>query len=456
MKTNKKTTLLLLLLIIIFLCVWPRDDDSKVIKRIKNNALSSDESYRNLKYLCEEAPGRLVGSKASIRALEYLADYLEKLSVDTVIWQEYQSQAWESDSSGVEILIENNNIFLKSDALGTSPGTSSSGVIAEIIEVFSLKELEELGEGNIKGRVIFFNRPMEVMPENTFRGYGGAVDQRVHGPEEAAKYGAVGAIVRSVTTSQDDFPHTGSTNYEDIRIPAVAISTNSSDLLSMSLKENPGLRVKLFVDAKDIDQITTYNLIADLKGHEKPDEIIVVGGHIDSWFNSPGAHDDGIGCVQAIDVLRIFKDLGIKNKRTIRAVMFMDEELFQGGGEAYAEYVSKQGYTSYLALEADAGGFAPLGFTVGATENEFNIILGFKKYLEPFGIQYIKKGGGGVDIRPLERFNIPLIGYRTDSEYYFDLHHSGNDTFDKVDLKELQLGSGCMAALIYLIDKNGL
>lgn len=265
--------------------------------------------------------------------------------------------------------------------------------------------------------------------------------------------GAVGVLVRSVGSSQDDFPHTGSTRFKDQKIPAIALSTNSADILSAELEENQALEVQIFVDAEFKEEIITYNLIADIKGSDLSDEYIVVGGHIDAWFNTPGAHDDGIGCVQSADVLRIFKELNIKNRRNIRAIMYMDEELFQSGGNAYAKYSQNNEIKNFLALEADAGGFSPLGFNVDAPDEIVQQIAAFQSILRPYEIYYIEKGGSGVDIAPLKEQGVYLMGYRTNSQRYMDLHHSANDTFDKVNIRELQLGSGNMAAIIYLIDK---
>jgi hypothetical protein len=267
--------------------------------------------------------------------------------------------------------------------------------------------------------------------------------------------GAAGVLVRSVGTRIDTFPHTGSTRFKDKKIPCAAISTVDANFLSDALMNDKGLKVKMIIEAEDLDEITSCNLIADIRGSTYPDEYIVVGGHIDAWFNSPGAHDDGIGCVQSADVLRIFKTLGIDNKRTIRAVMFMDEELYQSGGRAYAEYTEENSIKNFFALEADAGGFTPVGFNIDAADSIVDVISAYQPLLEPYGIYYIRKGGSGVDISPLKEFGVPLGGYRTDSQRYMDLHHSAYDTFDKVHIRELQLGSGCMAALIYLIDKYG-
>lgn len=430
--------------------------DEKVIRDIFDNVLTSNTAYNNLEYMCEHAPGRLVGSNESLIALEYLQNYFEELGVDTVFLQEFTTPAWKCKNTEVSILSDNSEILLRADALGPSPATTPGGLIANIIEVQGLDELKNLDQKYVEGKIVFYNRPVDMKLVNTFRVYSSAIDQRYHGPALAAELGAAGVLVRSVGTSIDTFPHTGSTGFKEKKIPSAAISTIDANLLSEALKKESTLRVKIIIDAEELKEVTTYNLIADIRGSEFPDEFIVVGGHIDSWFNSPGAHDDGIGCVQSADVLRVFKELGIDNKRTIRAIMFMDEELYQSGGNAYADYTKSNNIKNYCALEADAGGFTPEGFMVDASDSIVNIISAYQKLLEPYGIHYIKKGGSGVDINPLKSFGVPLMGYRTDSQRYMDLHHSANDSFDKVHIRELQLGSGNMAAIIYLIDKHGL
>jgi len=430
--------------------------DKDVIRSIFDNVLSNDEAYHNLEYLCESAPGRLLGTEESIIALEYMKDYFEVMGADTVFLQEFKTPAWIHHSTEVLMITSSGETRLRADALGPSPSTQAGGLVANVIEVKGLEELKEIDPELVKDKIVFFNRPVDMTHINTFRIYGSAVDQRSQGPALAAELGASGVLVRSVGTRIDTFPHTGSTRFKGKRIPCAAISTIDADILSKSLKEDKHLQARIHINAEDIGETTTYNLIADIRGTEYPDEYIVVGGHIDAWFNSPGAHDDGIGCVQSADVLRIFKDLGLSNMRSIRAIMYMDEELYQSGGDAYAQYTEEHDIKHLLALEADAGGFTPVGLNVDAPEDVIEKISAYQPLLEPYGIYYIRKGGSGVDISPLKKFGVPLIGYRTDSQRYMDLHHSGFDTFDRVHIRELQLGSGCMAALIYLIDKYGL
>jgi hypothetical protein len=446
---------LILFLVLHFQIIFSQDDKA-VIRNIFDNVLLNDEAYNNLEYLCKHAPGRLLGTEESIIALNYLADYFEKMGADTVFLQEYTTPAWLHYNTEVSILGKQSSINIRADALGPSPSTPEKGLVGNVIEVQGLDELRELDPDHVKGKIVFYNRAVDMTLINPFRIYGSAVDQRARGPAVAADLGAAGVLVRSVGTRIDTFPHTGSTRFNDKKIPCAAISTVDADMLSKALMDDPYLQLKLTIDAEDLEEVTTYNLIADIKGSEFPDEYIIVGGHIDAWFNSPGAHDDGIGCVQAADVLRIFKDLGINNRRSIRAIMYMDEELYQSGGNAYAEYSEENKVKNYLALEADAGGFTPLGFQVDAPDSIVDIIASYQPLLQAYGIQYIRKGGSGVDIYPLKKFGVPLMGYRTDPQRYMDLHHSAYDTFDKVHIRELQLGSGNMAALIYLVDKYGL
>ncbi len=448
--------LLFSLVVFIMNSAYSQESDEKVIEKIFDNVLVSNEAYNNLKHLCKYAPGRLIGSEESVIAVHFMKEYLEKLGVDTVFLQEFETPAWKCNHISIRMLLGDTEINLRADALGPSPSTPEKGLIANVIEVQGIEDLKSREKSEIEGKIIFYNRPVDMTFINTFRVYGSAVDQRYYGPAVAAELGAAGVLVRSVSTRVDTFPHTGATGFGEKRIPCAALSTVDANILSDALKIDNNLKVKMIIDAEDIDIITSFNLIADIVGNEYPDEYIVVGGHIDSWHNTDGAHDDGAGCVQSADVLRIFKELGIKNNRTIRVILYMDEELFQKGGTSYAEYTEENNIKHYMALEADAGGFSPEGFTVDASDSIVEFISGYRKILEPYGIYYIKKGGTGVDIEPLKKFGVPLMGYRTNPHRYMDLHHSAYDTFDKIHPRELQLGSGCMAAMIYLIDKHGL
>ena len=260
----------------------------------------------------------------------------------------------------------------------------------------------------------------------------------------------------------DDYPHTGSMGHgeqplED-RIPAAAISTNAADLLSTSLKLNSEINFYFKQNCKQFEDVESYNVIGEIKGNSKPDEIIVVGGHLDSWDLGDGSHDDGAGCVQSMEVLNLLKKTGYKPKRTIRVVLFMNEENGLRGGNKYAEVAASKKENHIFALESDSGGFTPRGFTFDSSDKDFKKIEQWKNLFEPYLIHYFKKGGSGADIGPLKKNaenNTVLAGLRPDSQRYFDYHHAENDTFEQVNKRELQLGAATMASLVYLVDKYG-
>ena len=371
-------------------------------------------------------------------------------------------------TKGVEFLFKKNKVAWikgkKADvgvnicALGGSVGTGPKGVTASVIEVKNFDELKQLGESRVKGKIVFFNRPMDPTQINTFSAYSGANNQRSQGASEAAKYGAVGAVVRSLGSNIEDHPHTGGMRYTaDIaQIPAVAISTRHAEQLSAMLKEDASLTFYFETHCEMLADAPSFNVIGELRGTERPEEIIVVGGHLDSWDLAQGAHDDGAGCVQSIEVLRLFKEIGYRPKRTIRAVMFMNEENGLRGGNKYAELALQHKEKHIAAIESDRGGFVPRGFTMTATDAEKEKIRSWKPLLEPYGLTDFSQSGGGADIGPLGKQNVALIGYLPDSQRYFDIHHSAADTFDKVSKRELELGAASMAALVYLLDQHGL
>ncbi len=448
------------ILILYFSClisfqVFSQDSISIQIKNIYSNALTVDVAYKQLEKLCKEAPGRLIGTPNSFKAVELMQKYLNEFGYDTVFLQKFTSPAWICHSASASIFYNGEQIELTIDALGPSASTPKEGVTAEIVEVFSLEEVMELGKEKIEGKIVFYNRPFDNTLFNTFRGYSGAVDQRYQGPSVARDYGAIASITRSATGRMDDNPHTGSCGMRENKIPAVAISTMDAEFLHNALAKEPNLQITLKVDAEDI-VTNTYNLIADIKGSEKPDEYIVVGGHIDAWHNTEGAHDNGVGCLQATEVLRLFKESGIRPKRSIRAIMYMDEELYQSGGKAYKKYSEENNIKNYFAMESDAGGFTPRFFTINASDEIIKKIQAYTPYLNAYGVEKIIKGGSGVDIGPLKELGVPLSGYRPDWQRYFDMHHCAYDTFDKINFREMQLGSGAMTVLIYLIDKYDL
>ena len=322
------------------------------------------------------------------------------------------------------------------------------------MEVHDFEELKQIGRKNIEGKTVFFNRPVDNRIINSFAGYGGAVNQRTQGASEAAKYGAVSVIVRSATQALDDFPHTGVTHYEEngIKIPAVAVSTLGAELLCRWLKKDPSLTVHLISTCRNLPDTWSYNVIGEIRGYLKPDEIITVGGHLDAWDIAEGANDDAGGCVQAIEMIRIYKKLGIKPKRTVRAVMFMNEEISGTGGKTYAEEAERKREIHYAALESDRGVMSPRGFCFDADGKKLEKLQSLSTYFAPYNIRDFDKGGGGSDIGPLKAMGALQIGYIPETQRYFYYHHSANDTFEQVNFREFQSGSAAIASIIYLID----
>lgn len=455
----KKYVLTFLLMTIVSVA-FSQSKDEAAIKQIFDEALSKGKSYEMLYDLCTNIGPRLSGSPGAAAAVEWSRHVMERLDFDSVWLQPVLVPHWVrgQKETGRIISRKQGTIPVNVCALGGTIGTGPAGIAANIVEVKSLEELKALGTAGVKGKIVFFNRAMDPTRMNTFTAYGGAVEQRANGASEAAKYGAIAALVRSMGSNLEDYPHTGSMRYAPnvVKIPALAISTRHAEMLSQLLKEEKDLQVYLENHSVTLDDAPSFNVIGEIRGSEYPDEIIVVGGHLDSWDLGQGAHDDGAGCVQSIEVLRLFKQMGYKPKRTIRAVMFMNEENGLRGGLKYAELAEKNKEKHIAAIESDRGGFVPRGFTVPTDATAKAKVRSWKSLLEPYGLSDFTAEGGGADIGPLANQGVALLGFLPDSQRYFNYHHTAEDTIDKVDKRELELGAAAMAAMVYLIDQYGL
>ena len=460
-------------LIIAFLLIcsfdnFSQSEDEIFIRKIYDEALAKGQSYEMLEYLCTTIGPRLSGSPGAAAAVDWTHQVMKSYGFDSVWLQPVMVPHWVRGKKEIGRIVNSKKLGSEEVnicALGGSVGTGAAGVLANVVEVKSFDELKLLGEKGVKGKIVFFNRPMDPKVIPMFSSYGGAVDQRGSGASEAAKYGAVGAVVRSMGVNLEDYPHTGSLRYavNIPKIPAVAIATRDAELLSNLLKEDKDLKFYFESHCESLADVPSFNVIGELRGSEFPNEIIAVGGHLDSWDLGQGAHDDGTGCVQSIEVLRLFKTMGHKPKRTLRAVMFMNEENGLRGGTEYANQAKLKSAlpagrqeNHIAAMESDRGGFTPRGFTMSAPDPVKEKIRSWKPLLEPYGLTDFSQSGGGADIGPLAPQGVPLIGFLPDSQRYFNYHHTPEDTFDKVDKRELELGAASMAALIYLIDKYGL
>ena len=437
------------------------EKNSVFIDKIYDEALSNGKYYEWIDYLSNQIGGRLSGSINYERSVKWGKEELDLLEIDSVWLQPVMVPKWvrgAPEYAHIETR-PGNNISVPIVALGGSISTPSIGISANVVEVKSFKELRDIGRDSVSGKIVFFNRPMDVTLINTFQAYGGSVNQRTQGAVEAAKLGAVGVIVRSMTTTLDNYPHTGSMYYEGLslsqRIPAAAISTNGAELLSSMLSLNPKIKFFFRQNSRNFPDVLTHTVIGEIKGSEKPDEIIVVGGHLDSWDLGDGSHDDGAGIVQSMEVLRIFKSLNYIPKRTIRVVLFANEENGLRGGNKYAEVAKLKNEKHFFAIESDAGGFTPRGISFDTSDKEFKSLKKFEEYFNDYGVSFLQ-GGSGADIGPLKDGNIILAGLRPDPQRYFDYHHAASDTFDKINKRELELGAAAMASIIYLMDNYKL
>ncbi|MFH6602023.1 M28 family peptidase [Maribacter algicola] len=453
---------ILTLLLLAALSTFGQSEDESQIKAIYDAALTKGKAYDWLNHLSNQIGGRLSGSVQAQQAVDFTKVQLDSLGLDRVWLQPVLVPKWVRGTPEYAFIETSPGLTntVPICALGGSVATPPAGIKANVVEVKKIGQLAELGRSNIEGKIVFYNREMDPTLINTFQAYSGCVDQRYSGAAEAAKYGAIGVIVRSMNLRLDDYPHTGSMSYGELpvpeRIPAAAISTNGADLLSATLKLNPGMKFYFKQNCKQLEDVESYNVVGEIKGSRFPDEIMVVGGHLDSWDLGDGAHDDGAGCVQSMDVLNLLRITGYRPQRTLRVVLFMNEENGMRGGNKYAAIAKSIKERHVFALESDAGGFSPRGFSFDCSSSNFDRILGWSKLFEPYGVHSFKKGGSGADIGPLKNDEIVLAGLRPDSQRYFDHHHAENDTFEHVNKRELQLGTAAMASLVYLFDKYGI
>ena len=437
-----------------------QNKDSAVIRNIYTEALSNGKAYGWLDFLTNNIGGRLSGSEEAAKAVLFVEEELNKINPDRVFKQEVIVPHWvRGEKESAEFLMSNKkSVVVSICALGGSISTPKEGVKAKVVEVKNFEELDKLGMEKIKGKIVFFNHPMDPSNYSTFDSYGEAVRYRWGGASKAAKYGAVGAIIRSMTLSLDDYPHTGSMGYNDSfpKVPTCAISTIGAATLSAALMEDPALVFIYKQSCRKLPDVKSYNVIGEIKGSEYPEEIIVAGGHLDSWDTGKGAHDDGAGVVQSMEILNLFRKLDIKPKRTIRCVAYMNEENGGKGGEKYAELAKLNQENNIAAIESDGGGSTPNGFSFKGDSLSADRIMQWDKLFKPYGMYKWIKGYGGADIDHLKDQGTLLIGLSVDSQRYFDYHHAASDTFDKVNRRELELGAASMAALVYLMSEYGL
>jgi carboxypeptidase Q len=440
-------------------------EDSLLIRRLADTILTDSKTYGNLRTLTKTVGARLSGSPGFYKAEKWGQQALSEAQADKVWLQECMVPHWIRGGKDLASFTATTNTSptfapttLDILALGNSVGTGPKGLRAPVILIHNFDELETR-QSELKGKIVFYNYKFNPLFIETFRAYSDAVRYRGAGASRAAKYGAVAMLVRSMSSSVDNNPHTGALNYNDSfpKIPAAAIGLRDADRLAAALEAHSGaVTISLTTNGQMLPDTLAHNVIGELKGTEFPDQYITVGGHLDSWDPAEGAQDDGAGCVQSIEVLRALKAIGYHPRHTIRVVLFANEENGGRGGKKYAEAAKASNEHHLFGLESDAGGFTPRSFTLSLTEDKLAAIRPWLDLLRPYGVYEFEKGGGGSDVTPMGPQLGAIVGeLRPDSQRYFDIHHSRADVLENVNKRELELGAINMAALIYLVDKYG-
>lgn len=436
-------------------------ETSDVITTFYGDALEFKESYELLRGLSKDVGQRLSGSEGAKKAVLWSKEVMENYGFDTVYLQEVMVPHWErGELEEAYFYNGKNKINLSILGAGGTVSTPKEGITAEVVEVSSLDEVDELGRENIEGKIVFYNKAFNQRYINQGASYGQTGFQRRSGAVKAAEHGALASVFRSLSSSTyEDYPHTGGMSYREglDSIPHGGLGVLSSEKLSQALKENPRLTLTIKLSGKWFPDALSHNVVGELRGSKSPEKIITVGGHLDSWDVGEGAHDDGAGCVHSIGALRLFQKQNIKPNNTIRAVMFMNEENGLRGGKKYADVAVMDNEQHIAAIESDASGYVPRGFGFSGSDEQHKKIQDWLKYFDKNTISYFSKGGGGADIGPLHRqTGTPMFGLSIDGQKYFEMHHTAKDVFELVNARELELGTASMASLVYLIDKYGL
>ncbi len=435
----------------------PAEADAAMLRALHRAALADSPAWEQLRTLVERFPGRLAGTPAYDGAAQWAHALLQATGCDRTELQPVTVPYWERGApESAELLAGGARTPLAVLALGGSVATPPEGLTAGVVE---LPSLESVRTADVAGRIVFFNGPMDPTEIDPGRAYAGAVGQRTRGALEAARRGAVAVVVRSMTHALDDHPHTGAMTYApDVpRIPAAALSTLAAERLSAALKADPDARLRLALHARWHEDRPSVNVIGEIRGSEFPEKVILVGGHLDAWDITPGAHDDATGCIQSVEVLRLLRVVGYRPRHTIRCVLFTNEENGLRGALEYARVVGERKEEHLLALETDSGGFAPRGFNLGNPAGDAHLRAArWRPLLEPYGVHVFQAGRGGADVGPLLRYGYTVAGLIPDSQRYFDYHHTRIDDLSKVNRREFELGAAAMASLVYLVDRHGL
>lgn len=425
-----------------------------IIKKLVATELGELSSYKILSELCSFGP-RLTGSPNSYRAIEWSVLKLKEMGFDSVWLQPCTVKRWVRGATERCLVKESSGgtgMELTASALGGSIGGT---VNAPVIELSSFDDLEK-NKDNVKGKIVFFNVPFNHSNYNSFRSYGEAVQYRVFGPSRVAKYGAIGMVFSSITSRPDDHPHVGVTVYKDSipKVPAAALGVESAYRLSSYLKDHANASMQLTLSCYTLPDTTSYNVIADMRGTTFPNEVIIAGGHFDSWDKGTGAHDDGAGCVHSMQAIKRLITVYGKTKRTLRCILFMNEENGSAGSAAYGEYAAKSSEKIYAAIESDRGGFTPRAISYESENAAYKKTKTWIPLLSEAGLTAVEVSGSGADIGRLKQCEA-LSGFVPDAQRYFDFHHSDNDVLEGVNARELAAGTAAIASWMYMVSEVG-
>jgi len=436
-----------------------QSQEDNIIRSIYDEALLRGKAYEDLRSLCKDVGPRLSGSSEAQMAIRWSEQKMNSYGFDRVYLQPIMVPHWERGNPETAWITtpEGNIEKLTICALGGS--ISTNGLMeGEIVMFNSLESLKKAKRREVEGKIVFLNQPMNAAEIQTFKAYGACYPIRGIGAVEGSKLGAKAVVIRSLGLPSDDFPHTGSMHYEDSipRIPAAALSTGDADHLATLLTTKKKIYLSLAMDCRNFPDEPSFNVIGELTGTRYPNQVITLGGHLDSWDQGEGAHDDGAGVIHCLEALRILRTLKYKPSHTLRVVFFMNEENGNMGGKTYATWVKSKGEEQIAALESDRGGFTPRGFGCDGNDSIFKQFIQLESLFKPYDLHIWEKGGGGVDIGPLknEYKNITLFGFIPDSQRYFDFHHADSDVFENVNKRELELGAAAISSFIYVMDKT--
>jgi carboxypeptidase Q len=413
--------------------------------RIIGAALTNDKAHTRLGYLTDRIGNRLSGSANLERAITWALAEMKSDGLENVRAEKVMVPHWVRGAESLEILAPVST-KLSLLGLGNSIATPAEGITADAIVVRNFAELDALGE-RVRGKIVVYNAP--------FTNYGATVQYRTQGASRAARYGAVAALVRSITPVSLQTPHTGAMNYDpqQPKIPAAAITIEGAEMLQRTYDRGDKIQLRLKMEAKFLPDAESANVIAELKGSERPDEIVLIGGHYDSWDVGQGAHDDGGSCIVAWEAIRLLKELGLRPRRTIRVVLYTNEENGLRGGTAYRDAHRAELSKHILAIEADSGIYRPegIGLAANAPLLARSNLQEIAKLLAGIDADRIGASGGGADIGPITREGVLGANLDVEGSRYFEIHHTEADTLDKINPRDLALCVATMAVFAYTV-----